>query len=148
MRNYKINSNVEIKGGQLFIYALYDGDNCIYVGQTINIKNRVMAHKRQRQFDRVDYKLTTELSANDCESLSIVNLQPSQNGHLPKNNLFTSLMDCFGRLQRDLIDDDSCKFSYVANREKIDGVKYKIPYITKEKEQRIRDLVFMELKHV
>ena len=63
------------------VYILYNEDVIVYVGQTINIYNRLISHKRDKVFDRVRYLHCREDRKLYWEKVLIDRYQPIYNKH-------------------------------------------------------------------
>lgn len=62
------------------IYALYDGADLIYVGKTVNLRQRTEAHRQHRCFTRVKARMVANHFRLDyLERRLIVRLKPQQN---------------------------------------------------------------------
>ena len=92
------------------IYFLKQGDNIVYIGQSVNIHNRVKQHaiENTKVFDSFSYKIVDEnLSLDDIEVEEIVKYRPKYNLTLPSNNKYTNISyvrDMFGKSICDIIE--------------------------------------------
>jgi hypothetical protein len=72
---------VELGGPAPCVYFLVRDDVVVYVGQTVNLHVRVVAHRRDKQFDRVLYLPTRREDLIQTEADFIARLQPEYNSH-------------------------------------------------------------------
>lgn len=82
------------------IYFLIKKDQIIYIGQSVNVKHRLYAHKQDKDFD---YYYVHECLPEELDTLEaqyIVKYDPPENGPiLPKNELYktmTQIKELFG----------------------------------------------------
>jgi hypothetical protein len=66
-------------GGATGVYFLLDGDEVVYVGQSVNIYKRIAEHK-DKKFDRFAYLPCARDALDKLESIYIHVLQPKLNG--------------------------------------------------------------------
>jgi hypothetical protein len=104
------------------IYCLFDSkEQCIYVGQTIQLKRRIYEHLASgKEFVRVDEKKVPKENGNAAEAETIVLMQPPLNKSLPKSsrymttaqlkNTIAALVDTTGKLTPILFQSGSCKY--------------------------------------
>jgi len=50
--------------GQIYIYELYKGSECIYVGQTRSLNKRLVTHRADKEFDSVKVQICNKSEAN------------------------------------------------------------------------------------
>lgn len=73
------------------IYRLICDDSVIYVGQTINLNQRLIAHKYNGlTFNKVAYRLVDECEMNNEEAIDIAKYKPTMNKSMPKNDHWRS----------------------------------------------------------
>lgn len=80
-----------ISKDQSYIYELYKGSECIYVGQTQSLLNRITIHIGQKEFDSIKVNICSKDEANENEAESIVRLNPKYNYTLPATYKYTTL---------------------------------------------------------
>lgn len=86
-----------IKIGIAYVYKLYEYGECVYVGKTINIKNRIADHKNGiKKFSEVSFVKCEEKYADEIEVDTIIINKPKLNRILPKTDKYISL-SFFGR---------------------------------------------------
>ncbi|HSH52170.1 MAG TPA: GIY-YIG nuclease family protein [Bacteroidales bacterium] len=66
--------------GTWFVYYIYLGESCIYIGSSKNLYKRLKEHKYQKTFDSVRLvKMDSEYKAKTFERLEIFRIQPELN---------------------------------------------------------------------
>lgn len=90
--------------GKSGVYALFDGATCVYVGQSINLYERLRTHHgcSSRFFDRWQFMPVPCHSLHIYEAVAIKELQPTGNTHKPPVWLNVTL-DWSFRFQRNEI---------------------------------------------
>lgn len=76
---------------QLYVYELYKGSKCIYVGQTGDLYNSITVHKSDKEFDSIKVQVCDKKDASIIEADSIVRLQPRLNCELPSTYKYITL---------------------------------------------------------
>jgi hypothetical protein len=66
------------------VYFLISSDEIVYIGQSVNIANRISAHK-DKSFDSVAFVGCKKSELDILESLYIIAYQPKLNGHAGEN---------------------------------------------------------------
>ena len=79
----------------MYVYILYNDDDCIYVGQTSNLERRIDEHKNRFKglFNRHEVISCNCNSVDDIEAEMIVKLQPTYNKELPSNSKYAKYQD-------------------------------------------------------
>lgn len=80
----------------MYVYMLFnDDDECIYVGQTANVEQRLDSHKSRFKglFSKHEIIACDTSSADDIEAEMIVKLKPEHNKELPPNCKYTKFSD-------------------------------------------------------
>ena len=70
------------------IYFLYKGNEVVYVGQSVNIENRIQEHRGSKDFDSYNYVLCDRGELNEKEAYYILKHRPSYNVNLPHNKIY------------------------------------------------------------
>jgi excinuclease UvrABC nuclease subunit len=79
----------EAPEGETYIYILFLGQACVYVGQSSALRERVYQHLvGKKEFDRVEYSLCKQEDANTNEADAIVDLRPALNKMLPPTDKY------------------------------------------------------------
>jgi len=80
----------EVKKDTVGVYFLYKDENCVYIGQSLCVRKRVMAHFRSTAiaFDNFDFIVCEPSQLSDLEAEHIAFLAPPYNGNLPSNSIF------------------------------------------------------------
>jgi excisionase family DNA binding protein len=78
------------------IYFLCDGEEVVYVGQSVDVYSRVLQHRRSKQFDRVFWWPVPASELDKIEGAFIRTLKPRLNGPGPLTCEAT--MNAVGRL--------------------------------------------------
>lgn len=63
------------------IYFLFCGDELVYIGQTVNLLNRVSSHFGRKDFDHFSYIVCARDDLNSLERSAIWKYQPKLNKH-------------------------------------------------------------------
>lgn len=93
MNRYDLNfkqSNLPAPKWVTGIYFLFDGDEIVYVGQSVDIMTRVGAHLRDKVFDSFNYIECDLCDLNNLEATYILELKPKYNQALPQNDFWLS----------------------------------------------------------
>lgn len=93
MNRYDLNfkqSNLPAPKWVTGIYFLFDGDEIVYVGQSVDIMTRIGAHLRDKIFDSFNYIECGLRDLNNLEATYILELKPKYNTTLPKNDFWMS----------------------------------------------------------
>src|SRR5699024_11928186 len=81
----------EIEPKRYYVYALYQNDSIVYIGQTVHLHSRIAAHKRDKTFDGYSFVRCKTVEEMDIlESELIVRLQPKYNGDRKSTRLNSS----------------------------------------------------------
>jgi excinuclease UvrABC nuclease subunit len=86
------------------IYFLFDGDEIVYIGKSINIESRVVNHRGQgeKEFDSYSFvEVHDELLRNHLEAYYIYTVSPKYNSVVPPNNRYFPLYQLKKRLKMD-----------------------------------------------
>jgi len=74
------------------VYALFDGDELVYVGKSINGFDRVREHasgKTEIHFDSARFMICpTDIDLPTLEAILIVKYKPKHNRNLPQNEIY------------------------------------------------------------
>lgn len=108
------------------IYSLFNSNKeCIYVGQTATLKNRIYQHIISgKQVDSFTFFECDKESANDVEALTIVENQPLLNKNIPSNNVFCSTVELRNSINKLLFKmEDDLPIDYSALNSK-KGLNY------------------------
>ncbi len=62
------------------VYFLLDGDDVVYVGQSVSLQTRIISHKKDKKFDRVVYISCDRERLDEVEGTFIRALKPKFNG--------------------------------------------------------------------
>ena len=80
----------EIEPKRYYVYALYQNDSIVYIGQTVHLHSRIAAHKRDKTFDGYSFVRCKTVEEMDIlESELIVRLQPKYNGQVGNSYIST-----------------------------------------------------------
>jgi hypothetical protein len=66
-----------------YVYFLLNKNEIVYVGQTLNIEQRLRAHCRDKKFERVSYIKVLKRDLNYTEAYYIVKFRPPYNQIVP-----------------------------------------------------------------
>lgn len=69
-----------------FIYFLIKQKEIVYVGQTINLLNRIKSHKKEKDFDSYAFVEVDEYDLDEMELAYIIEFKPELNKNLPPKN--------------------------------------------------------------
>lgn len=85
-RMLKSDLNKDLFENKSCIYRLYQGDSVVYVGQSVNLANRLASHysDKSKIFDSFDFTECDEGKMNDMEAENIVKYAPIYNTTIPK----------------------------------------------------------------
>lgn len=78
----------ELENNSAFIYFLIDGDEVVYVGQTKKIHNRVLEHKKDKKFTRINWIQVIKNELDIVESYYILLLKPKYNKTMGNRSFF------------------------------------------------------------
>ena len=126
-----------------YIYSLYLGEKCVYVGQSADVRSRVYTHLSSRKsFDSVSYFICDNSIANESEAAQIVKENPQLNNTLPP----TKNYQLVGNLAKDISlmineKSDELNIAYQCG----DGSKIK-RYITSKHASKIKQSILEILK--
>lgn len=67
-----------------YVYFLIDNSEIVYVGQALNLQNRLEMHKLDKTFSRVSWLLVPRNMINTIEAYYINELKPKYNKAYPK----------------------------------------------------------------
>lgn len=82
-----------------YVYALWDKDEIVYVGQSTHLGQRIMAHKKNKTFDSYSFfKCETFDDMDSIEATLIVQLQPKYN--VQYGNGYESLTKLRSRIRK------------------------------------------------
>jgi len=114
------------KEGVTCIYSLFDGDVCIYVGQSINVRKRIYDHLSfGKVFDSFEFSYCDHDKGNEEEVAMIIKKQPTLNKVLPPTNKYISLTTMSAQITQLLFDNkEILSFSF-------SGAEHKNPKLTK-----------------
>ena len=112
----------------IVIYSLFNADNeCLYVGQTKDLKNRIYQHLLTgKEVDSFTFFECSKEDANNDESLTIIEKQPIFNKTLPKNDNFCSTIELRRTIEEritELSEDIPVVFSGNKSRQKLTYIK-------------------------
>ncbi len=112
--------------GKVCIYSLFNGDTCIYVGQTTGLRARMYIHLSfNKVFDSFEFEYCDPNHANEAETVTIVKQQPTLNKILPPTKNYISLTSMSAQITQLLFDNrESLNFSF-------SGAEHKNPKLTK-----------------
>lgn len=112
--------------GKVCIYSLFNGDICVYVGQSTGLKARIYSHLSfNKVFDSFEFEYCDPNRANDAETMMIVKKQPTLNKVLPSTDKYISLTNMSAQITTLLFDNkESLNFSF-------SGAEHKNPKLTK-----------------
>ena len=71
-----------------FVYRLYKDKEIVYIGKTNNLKYRIKAHKKDKEFDYYDYAITSDSEAHVYEVYYINKYRPILNKDCKGEELF------------------------------------------------------------
>ena len=128
------------------IYSLFDkNDECIWVGQTKDLKNRIYQHLLSgKEVEGFNYFECKKSEANDKEALTIVDLQPQLNKTLPSNSDFCSTIELRKAIESKIIE--SCEDIPVVFRGQ--KTRNKVAYIKTENMVRLLIAIEDEIKKI
>ena len=114
------------KEGVTCIYSLFNGDVCIYVGQSINVRKRIYDHLSfGKIFDSFEFEYCDHDKGNESEVDMIIKKQPTLNKILPPTNKYISLTAMSAQITQLLFDNKKIlNFSF-------SGAEHKNPKLTK-----------------
>lgn len=74
------------------VYLLWRGDEVVYVGQSVNIQQRIGVHlaNPKKDFDAITYAIVESGDLNEIEAELIVKFNPCLNNELPRNNKYVT----------------------------------------------------------
>jgi hypothetical protein len=105
-KNTIISNKIPVEPDICGIYFLIKNNQIVYIGQSVNVKHRLYAHKQYKDFD---YYYVHECSPEELDTLEaqhIVQFDPPGNGPiLPKNELYktiTQIKELFGFTTREI----------------------------------------------
>lgn len=130
-----ISSSVEKKKSSC-IYKLFHNGVVVYVGQTTNIRARIINHMGYKNFDFFDFEFCEKINANELESELIVKYRPIYNKSLPRNKkliLLGTVKSEVKKLTYEILE--SMDHIKISNEDS--GYKY----ITKELRQEFLDYI-------
>ena len=88
---FKDNVKIEITKSSLCgIYFFFKNDIIVYIGQSINVESRVVAHTKNKEFDSWNYIKVDSIDLNEVESTYILEYQPKYNKTIPFNKKWIS----------------------------------------------------------
>lgn len=110
MSLFKVKSSIdelpEPKEGIVIIYTLINNGECVYVGQSTNLKNRLYSHLADgKVFSDVDFFECSPEQANEKEADQIVKSNPLLNKSLPKTDKYTTLSDLKNKICKAVVDN-------------------------------------------
>lgn len=73
------------------IYLLIKEGRVVYVGQSVDIHRRVLAHKNEKSFDSYQVIPAPEPLLDDLETLLVLAYNPPYNGCIPRSDMWASL---------------------------------------------------------
>ena len=73
------------------VYFLFNENEIVYIGQSINILNRVGTHTQSKTFNSWNYISCSREELNDLEAELIIQHKPVLNSSLPKNKMWISI---------------------------------------------------------
>lgn len=116
------NSNLKT----FYVYALYDEDEVVYIGQTSQLEYRLKAHGKNKDFNK--YSFITCGSYDEMieiETNLIIELQPKYNSKVSKNHIS---LNGFRNIIKEISGDEYNSTLYI-NRIKENLIKSDIPLI-------------------
>lgn len=66
------------------VYAFYEGNKCMYVGESINLRKRISTHERKTQLKGCDIRFFVCDDRRRIEKRLIADLSPVKNGMSPQ----------------------------------------------------------------
>ena len=95
------------KSGIAYAYRLIDeSGECVYAGQTENLKRRIIQHLSDgKSFCDVSFTRCLSADANDAEALSIAKYKPHLNKNLPSNRFFVTHKNISELISKKLINE-------------------------------------------
>lgn len=130
-----INSSMKKKKSSC-IYRLFYNGVVVYVGQTINIRARIINHIPYKNFDFFDFEFCEKSDANELEAESIARHKPIHNKALPRNKkllLLGTVKSEVRKLTYEILES----MDHVKISDEDSGYKY----ITKELRQEFLDYI-------
>tara|TARA_X000001036_G_C20140235_1_gene586998 strand:- start:107 stop:472 length:366 start_codon:yes stop_codon:yes gene_type:complete len=97
----KIRKPIKKRSG---VYFLFDGDELIYIGQTINEYQRVAGHFNDKIFDSYTFMPCLKEELNTIESVYIDHFKPKLNGR-PLTNIVSNYWDMVFIRKRAMMSD-------------------------------------------
>lgn len=86
--DFKVNFLSQVIDNVSGVYRLYKNDRIVYVGKSINIKNRVKDHRRDKDFDSFDFSIiNNESNKNIYEIYYIDKHKPIYNKECIENSI-------------------------------------------------------------
>lgn len=86
--------SLELFEDKVGVYFLYKDDDIVYIGQSINIGNRIRSHKRgkggYKKFTHYSYLPLKTEDLNNTEAILIYNFLPIHNKVMHKNDFVTN----------------------------------------------------------
>ncbi len=79
--------------GVVGLYALFQGDVLVYIGQSLNVHKRVLTHMLEGKKDFDSYRVIPTLASelSESEVAYIVEFKPLYNANIPPNNRYKSI---------------------------------------------------------
>lgn len=97
------------------LYFLIDGEEIVYVGQTLDLSSRAKKHEETKAFSNIAFMFVPKGEVNDYEAEYIVRFSPKYNKMLPSNGLYKNLStikaDCLALLKNSL----NCQLHHMVN---------------------------------
>lgn len=92
-KEYIVSTKQDVERNKCGIYFLFDGNEVVYVGQSVNILARINVHLAQEKkaFDAFAFVEYPQDVLNEVEAAYIVKLCPRYNTGLPQNQTWANL---------------------------------------------------------
>ena len=109
-----------------YIYKLFDGDTCAYVGKTSNLRSRIYQHiASDKAFTRVEADVCKSADASYMEACAIIDMRPTLNKQLPVTLDFPNLTTVIRQINDELYRLDEClEVVFIAGNEGNRPTKY------------------------
>ena len=126
------------------VYCLYMESIVVYVGQTVNLKNRLNGHDSSKVYDSYSYTTDLPNGANNTEAFLIVKHMPLYNKSLPVNDLylgFTRMWDELLSTTRDVFNDNA-HLEFASSDDKRGIPRYASSEVVEQFKSHIRGFVY------
>lgn len=149
----KVKSSKDLE--DYYLYFLWIEDDLVYIGITINLQNRIAAHKKDKYFDKITYQLHPQISRKEMliiEKFNIEHYKPVYNNNnkiviikkpnfcIYRKNLNYELLEKDG-----LYRDDIRKEQFYYNGKNLFKYEHINPYIFCYKDdERVLELLMVD----